>query len=137
MVTAENLLEGETGRGRFVASLFTGFAFLGLTFAVSGPYLHSVLPGNAEIRELGVRIALGARRGHIVILVTRTSLLSLLAGTAIGLALDVALSKIFSPWTSGKSRDPEMLAVVVGILLIAAALASTMPARLAAQSNPW
>jgi putative ABC transport system permease protein len=109
---------------------------LGLTFAVSGLYCIQSFLVTRRIRELGVRIALGARRGHIVILVTRTSLLSILAGTAIGLALDVALSKIFSHWTSGNSRDPEMLAVVVGILLIAAALASTMPARLAASIEP-
>jgi ABC-type antimicrobial peptide transport system permease subunit len=69
-------------------------------------------------------------------LVTRASLLSVLVGTAIGLALDVALSKIFSHWTSGNSSDPEMLVVVVAILLIAATLASIVPARLAALIEP-
>ena len=136
MVTAEDLLEGETGRDRFVASLFTGFAFLALTFAASGLYCIQSFLVMQRIRELGVRIALGAGREHIVVLVTRTSLLSVLAGTAIGLALDVALSKIFSHWTSGNSRDPEMLVVVVSILLLAAALASIVPARLAASIEP-
>ena len=136
MVTAEDLLEAETGRGRFVASLFTGFAFLGLTFAASGLYCIQSFLVMQRIRELGVRIALGAGRGRIVVLVTRTSLLSVLAGTAIGVALDLALSKIFSHWTGGNARDPEMLAVVVGIMMLAAALASTVPARLAASIEP-
>jgi putative ABC transport system permease protein len=136
IVTAEDLLEGDTGRDRFAASLFTAFALLGLTFAVSGLYCIQSFLVTQRTREFGVRIALGARREHIVGLVTRSSLLAVLAGTGIGLALDVALSKIFSHWTSGNSRDPEMLAIVVAVLLTAAALASIVPARLAASIEP-
>ncbi|HET6216166.1 MAG TPA: ABC transporter permease [Acidobacteriaceae bacterium] len=136
IVTAEDLLEEDLGRDRFIASLFTAFAFLALTFAVSGLYCIQSFLVTQRTRELGVRIALGARREHIIGLVTRTSVLAVLMGTGIGLALDVALSKIFSHWTSGNSRDPEMLAVVVALLLIAAALASIVPARLAASIEP-
>jgi putative ABC transport system permease protein len=136
IVTAEELLEEDMGRDRFVASLFTAFAFLALTFAVSGLYCIQSFLVTQRTRELGVRIALGARREHIVGLVTKASLLAVLMGTGIGLALDVALSKIFSHWTSGNSRDPEMLALVVALLLIAAALASIVPARLAASIEP-
>ncbi len=136
MVTAEDLLQGDMGRDRFVASLFTAFACLGLAFAVSGLYCIQSFLVVQRTREFGVRIALGARREHIVSLVTRSSLLAVLAGTGIGLALDIALSQIFSYWTSGNSRDPEMLAIVVAVLLIAAALASIVPARLAASIEP-
>jgi predicted permease len=136
IVTAEDLLQSDMGRDRFVASLFTGFAFLGLAFAVSGLYCIQSFLVTQRTREFGVRIALGARPEHIVSLVTRPSLLAVLAGTGIGLALDIALSQIFSHWTSGNSRDPEMLAIVVAVLLIAAALASIVPARLAAAIEP-
>ena len=136
IVTAEDLLEGDTGRDRFAASLFTAFALLGLTFAVSGLYCIQSFLVTQRTREFGVRIALGARREHIVGLVTRSSLLAVLAGTGIGLALDLALSKIFSHWASGNSRDPEMLAIVVAVLLTAAASASIVPARLAASIEP-
>jgi putative ABC transport system permease protein len=87
-------------------------------------------------REFGVRIALGAGREHIVGLVTCSSLFAILAGTAVGLALDVSVSKIFSRWTSGNSRDPEMLVIVAAILLAAAALGSIVPARLAISIEP-
>jgi ABC-type antimicrobial peptide transport system permease subunit len=136
LVTAEDLLQGDMGRDRFVASLFTAFAFLGLAFAVSGLYCIQSFLVTQRTREFGVRIALGARREHIVSLVTRSSMSAVLAGTGIGLALDIALGQIFSHWTSGNSRDPEMLAIVVAVLLIAAALASIVPARLAASIEP-
>jgi predicted permease len=136
-VAAEDLLEEDSlGRERFVASLFTAFAFLGLAFAVSGLYCIQSFLVTQRMREFGVRIALGARREHIVGLVTRSSLLAVLAGTGIGLALDLALSRIFSHWTSGNSRDPEMLVIVIAVLLTAAALASIVPARLAASIEP-
>jgi putative ABC transport system permease protein len=136
IVSAQDLLQGDLGRDRFVATLFTGFAFLGLAFAVSGLYCIQSFLVTQRTREFGVRIALGARREHIVSLVTQPSLLAVLAGTGIGLALDIALSQIFSHWTSGNARDPEMLAIVVAVLLIAAALASIVPARLAAAIEP-
>jgi len=136
LVTAEDLLQGDMGRDRFVASLFTAFAFLGLAFAVSGLYCIQSFLVTQRTREFGVRIALGARREHIVSLVTRSSMSAVLAGTGIGLALDIALGQIFSHWTSGNSRDPEMLAIVVAVLLIAAALACIVPARLAAAIEP-
>jgi putative ABC transport system permease protein len=137
IVTAEDLLEGDSlGRERFVASLFTAFAFLGLAFAVSGLYCIQSFLVTQRMREFGVRMALGARREHIVGLVTRLSLLAVLAGTGIDLAMDLALSKIFSHWTSGNSRDPGMLVIVVAVLLTGAALASVVPARLAASIEP-
>jgi ABC-type lipoprotein release transport system permease subunit len=58
------------------------------------------------------------------------------AGTLTGLALNLALSRIFSQWTSGDPRDPEMLAIAVAILLTSAALASVVPSRLAASIEP-
>ncbi len=136
IVTAEDLLQGDMGRDRFVASLFTAFALLGLAFAASGLYCIQSFLVAQRAREFGVRIALGARREHIVSLVTRSTLLAILAGTGIGLALDIALSQIFSHWTSGNSRDPEMLGIAVAVLLTAATLASIVPARLAASIEP-
>jgi ABC-type lipoprotein release transport system permease subunit len=43
---------------------------------------------------------------------------------------------MFSHWTNGNSRDPVMLAIVAAVLLIAAALASIVPARLATSIEP-
>jgi putative ABC transport system permease protein len=135
--TATDLLEGDSlGRERFVARLFSGFAFLGLAFAVSGLYsIQSYLVAQRK-RELGLRIALGAQRSHIVEEVTRASALSVLAGTGIGIVLNLALSQVFAHWTNGNARDPEMLVAIVVLLLFAAALASVGPALAATSIAP-
>jgi predicted permease len=136
IVTAEDLLKEDISRDRFVASLFTAFALLALAFAVSGLYCIQSFLVTQRTREFGVRLALGARREHIVGLVTRSSLLAVLAGTLTGLTLNLALSRIFSQWTSGDSRDPAMLAIAVAVLMTSAALASVVPSRLAASIEP-
>ncbi len=137
LTTATDLLEGDSlGRDRFVASLFATFAFLAMAFAVSGLYsIQSYLVAQ-RTQELGVRIALGARRSHIVEEVTLPSLLSSLIGTGIGVILSLALSRFFALWTNGNVRDPEMLLAVIGLLLIASAAASLGPALAAISIDP-
>jgi putative ABC transport system permease protein len=137
MVTAEDMLEGDSlGREKFITSLFTAFALLGLMFAVSGLYCIESYLVTQRARELGVRIALGAQRKHIVRLVTRSSLLAVVTGTAIWIALDLGLSGTFVRWTSGNPRDPGMLAVVSAVVLVTAGLGSIVPAQLAARIDP-
>jgi putative ABC transport system permease protein len=136
-VTANDLLEGDSlGRERFAASLFSGFALLGLAFAICGVYsIQSYLVAQ-RTRELGVRIALGARRAHIVGEVSRRCVLSVLAGTAIGVSISVALSRVFAYWTNGNVRDPATLVATIGILFFAAVVASLGPALTAAFIDP-
>ena len=137
LLTATDLLEGDSlGRERFVARLFSAFAFLGLAFAVSGLYsIQSYLVAQRR-RELGVRIALGAQRAHIVDEVTRASALSVLTGTGIGIVASIALSQIFTHWTNGNARDPQMLFAIVALLFFSAALASVGPAFAATSIAP-
>jgi ABC-type antimicrobial peptide transport system permease subunit len=137
MVTAEDMLEGDSlGRERFVASLYGAFAALALAFAVSGLYCIESYLVAQRTREFGVRIALGASGRHIVGLVTAPSFLAVLAGTLIGILLNLTLSHVFAVRTHGNSRDPAMLAVLVAVLLATAALASIAPARLAVAIEP-
>jgi hypothetical protein len=137
VVTADDLLESDSlGRERFVASLYGAFAALALAFAVSGLYCIESYLVAQRTREFGVRIALGASGRHIVGLVTGPSFLAVLAGTVIGILLNLTLSHVFAVWTHGNSRDPAMLAVLVAVLLATAALASIAPARLAVAIEP-
>ena len=137
LVTANDLLEGDSlGRERFAASLFSGFAFLGLAFAICGLYsIQSYLVAQ-RARELGVRIALGARRWHIVKEVSRGCILSVLMGAGVGVSISVALSRVFAYWTNGNVRDPVMQATAMGILFFAAVAASIGPALRAASIDP-
>jgi predicted permease len=135
--SATDQLEGDSlGREKFAASLFTAFAFLALVFAVCGLYcVQSYLVAQRN-RELGVRLALGARRLHIIRLVTNSSLSAVAAGAAIGVVLSIMASRLFAQWTNGNSRDPATLALVVGVLLIAAFFASLGPAVAATSIAP-
>lgn len=136
-VEASALLERDSlGRERFAARLFSGFAFLGLTFAICGLYsVQSYLVAQRK-RELGVRIALGARRSHIVEEITRGCVLSVLAGTGIGISVSLALCRVFAHLTNGNVRDPSMLVAAAGILFLAAVAASIGPALRAASIDP-
>ncbi|MGB6690740.1 MAG: ABC transporter permease [Terracidiphilus sp.] len=136
MTTASDMLDGSLGRERFVAGLFTVFAFLGLAFAVSGLYCVQSYLVAQRTSEFGVRIALGARRLHIVRLVTNSTFAALLAGAGIGFLLNFALSRIFADWTNGNSRDPAMLGAIFSILLVAAGAASIAPALAATAIAP-
>jgi predicted permease len=135
--TANELLERDSlGRERFATSLFSGFALLGLAFAVCGLYSVQSYLVAQRTRELGLRIALGARRAHIVQEVSQRCILSVLAGTVVGVSISVAFSNVFSNWTNGNVRNPAMLTATVGILLFAAAVASLGPALTAASIDP-
>ena len=137
LVTATDLLEEDSlGRERFAAHLFLSFAILALVFAITGLYsIQSYLVAERR-RELGVRIALGATRSHIVEEITRGCIVSVLIGTAIGILISLALGRAFASWTHGNVRDPQMLAASAGILFLAAILASIGPALTATSIQP-
>jgi putative ABC transport system permease protein len=137
LVTATDLLEEDSlGRERFAAHLFLSFAILALVFAITGLYsIQSYLVAERR-RELGVRIALGATRSHIVEEITGGCVVSVLIGTAIGILVSLVLGRAFASWTHGNVRDPEMLAASAGILFLAAILASIGPALTATSIQP-
>src|SRR5579859_378387 len=137
LVPASELLEEDSlGRERFAADLFVGFAILALVFAITGLYsIQSYLVAQRR-RELGVRIALGARRSHIVEEVTGSCVAPMLMGTAIGILTSLGLGRIFTSWTHGDLRDPDTLAISVAVLFLAALFASVGPALAATSIQP-
>jgi predicted permease len=137
MTYATDLLESDSlGRERFVSYLFTAFAALGLAFAASGLYSILSYLVTQRSKELGLRIALGAKRRQIVGLVTKSSFMAVLAGSAIGLAADFACGRLFAQWTHGDARDPLMLGFALAVLLAVSFAASLIPAWLAASTDP-
>ncbi|MGB6689139.1 MAG: ABC transporter permease [Terracidiphilus sp.] len=137
LVTAKDLLDGDSlGRERFAARLFTAFALLGFVFAVGGIYSVQSYLVAQRTRELGVRIALGASRRHIVKEVTRASFIAVSLGTGIGVGANIAFGQIFAHWTNGNVRDPWMLFVVSGIIFCGAVSASVAPALAATSVDP-
>jgi ABC-type antimicrobial peptide transport system permease subunit len=128
--------EPEFQRGRLISMLFGAFAFLGLTLAAVG--LYSVVSYTVLQRtsELGVRVALGARRRDVLSLVALSAGASVGIGIAVGLVLSLSLNRLIARWIESGTRDPFMILAVSLVLISVAALACLIPARRATAIDP-
>ncbi len=122
---------------RFRAVLMGGFAGLGLLLAVVGLYgVLSQLVGQ-RTQEIGIRIALGAQRRHVVGAIVREGMLLVAFGGAAGLAAAKWLTRFLASLLYGvKAQDATTLVGVTVLLIAAALLATYFPARRAASVDP-
>ncbi len=121
---------------RLVSWIFGAFAVLALALAAVG--LFSVVSYTVAQRtnEFGIRMALGAQRGHVVRIVFASTLASVGGGIVIGLALTFALNRIVAQWAQGNANDPVILLEGTLILILAAGVACVLPALRASRVNP-
>ena len=128
--------EDDYAYGRLVAALFTAFSIVALALAVAG--LFSVVSYGVAQRtnEFGIRMALGASRGHVLRIVFRSMILSVAGGLAGGTVLSLLLSRVLSRWAAGSQQSPAMFLGVTGVLTLACALATLFPARRASSVDP-
>ncbi|MGC2232954.1 MAG: FtsX-like permease family protein, partial [Candidatus Acidiferrum sp.] len=124
------------GRERFIATLFALFAALALILAATGLYSVVSFAVTQRTQELGIRMALGARRGSVVQLVLGSTAAMLGAGVAVGLLLSVLLNRLVASWAGANSRDPITLASAAVILVLVAGIACILPAWRAASIDP-
>jgi putative ABC transport system permease protein len=117
-------------RDRFNALLLTIFALVSLAIAAVGLYgVMSYLVAQ-RTREIGIRLALGGRPLRVVGAVMTEGLVMTATGLVLGLVAALALSQLLAGLVFGvPPTDPVTYAVIAGLLLIVAALASFVPAR--------
>ena len=131
-VTTEALSERS-----FTTALLASFAALALALAAIGIYGTISLMVTERRQEIGIRMALGARRAAIVSLVLRQGLMMTLAGVALGLAGAVFLTRLLERLLYGVTRlDLPTFAAVPAFLAIVALIACVNPARRAAALDP-
>ncbi len=135
--TMEEQITRSSSDERTLAFLAIGFSLLAMILAAVG--LYGVLAYSTEqrTREIGVRLALGAQRGGVVVLVVRE--MALIAAVATGIALPsvVALARLFRSQLYGVTTfDPITLAGAVLLTAVMVTLAATLPARRAASIEP-
>ena len=133
----EASIDSQVRPWRVGALMFGLFGLLALIVAAMG--LFSVVSYLVAQRthELGVRIALGARRGRIVAFVLRGGLGAAVTGIAVGIAMSLALAPILQPYLfDGTARDPRVLAVVAGVLFATSLLAGLGPSWRACRIDP-
>ncbi len=130
--TQQELIDGQTVRERLLAMLGVFFASVALLLAGIGLYgvlNYSVLQRR---REIGIRVAVGARGGAIVRLVTFSVFTMVVAGLVAGVGLGLASARYMeSLFFQVKASDANMLAVPLAVIL-AVAVVATVPAVLRA-----
>jgi len=128
------------GRGRsqrsFAFVLTAVFAGLALSLALLGLYGVLSYAVGQRRRELGIRLALGARGGQVAGLVVRQGLALTAGGLVLGLAGSLALGRVLAALVYRTSPgDPRLLAAAAGVLALAAVAACLLPALRAAQTE--
>jgi macrolide transport system ATP-binding/permease protein len=122
---------------RMGATLLLGFGILAMVLAGLGLYGVVAFSVAQRTRELGVRVALGAGVGRLVQMVVLQGLALVAVGTVAGLALSaVAMQPVVTMLNDVSPTDPLTLGGMSLLLLLVAALASYLPARRAARSDP-
>jgi predicted permease len=135
--TMEQAVADATAEPRFYMLLLGAFAGVALTLAAVGIYGVMSYSVSRRTREIGLRMALGAKTGDVIRLVTRQGLLLALGGAIVGLAGALGLARLMSSLLYGVHPDDPLTLVGVLLVLIAVALIATyIPARRATKVDP-
>jgi putative ABC transport system permease protein len=136
-ITVSEILGEEIIQPRFTMALFSAFAIIGLALAAAG--IYSVLSFHVLSRthELGVRMALGAPRRHVLGLMLKMGGRLVLIGLAIGTAVSLGATRMLRSQLFGVQPTDPVSYVAVALLLSLVALAACyIPARRAASVDP-
>jgi putative ABC transport system permease protein len=137
MQTMDQRLNESVAKPRLAAFLLGSFAALGLLLASLGLYGLISLLTRGKFREIGVRIALGARSFDIVRMVLMQSLRIIFVGILVGICCALPLTRLLQSLLYGVSAsDPLIFSGVTGFLAFVALAASYFPARSASQIDP-
>ncbi len=130
-------LDESIAQERSFAMLASGLALMAVLLSWIG--LYSVMAYNVTRRtgEIGIRMALGATSRSVAWPILRGSLLTAVAGVALGLPAAVAGARIVRSYLFGvESHDPVTMGVAIVLLLAIAMLAAWVPAHRAAKIDP-
>ena len=121
---------------RFTSVIFALFAAVALALPMIG--LFSVVAYGVEqrTREIGIRVALGARRWNVLSLALSASLKATVAGLGAGILASVLLSNTIYRWTDSTTRNTAVLSIVSMIFLLTAIVACLWPANRALRVDP-
>jgi predicted permease len=128
--------EPEWSRMRLFSILFGVFSGLALVLAPLG--LYSVVSYSVALRtrEFGIRMAMGAQRSDILQLVAFTAGASVVIGVAVGLLLSFGLRRMITLWIEDASGDPLVILAACLLMVLATAVACTVPAMRAVSVDP-
>ncbi|HMG87670.1 MAG TPA: ABC transporter permease [Terracidiphilus sp.] len=135
--TMGDLVSIASARRRFQTSLLTAFAVIALFLALVGLYGLMAFSVNRRTREVGIRMALGAERVDVLLLILRNAAFLVGAGLVTGLAGAWASTRLLKSFLFGVSdHDPLTVISISLLLLVCGLIAALFPARRAASIDP-
>jgi putative ABC transport system permease protein len=124
-------------QARFNALALNAFAAFALLLAAMGIYGSVAYAVSRRTREIGIRVALGAERGNVLVLVARNAVLTAVAGVLLGLTGSVMLTHLFRALISATSvTSPWIFAGSASLIVAVSFLAAYLPARRALRVHP-
>jgi putative ABC transport system permease protein len=131
------LVDDAVARPRFYTSLLVLFAAVALALAATGIFGVMSYAVAQRMREISIRMALGAPAGSVVRMILGRALALAAGGAVVGLAAAFALGRVIQDQLFGVTLlDPVTIAAVVGVLLLSATMAGLLPARRASNADP-
>jgi predicted permease len=135
--TLDAALGESTAQPRFRSLVLTAFGVSGLLLACVGVYGVAAYAASVRRREIGVRIALGARGAEVVRLLIRQSLRPVLIGISAGLLVAASSARWIDAFLNQTARpDPLTIGASAAILFLCALVATWLPARRSARVAP-
>jgi predicted permease len=135
--TMGDLVSEASARRRFQTSLLTVFAAIALLLALVGLYGLMAYSVSRRTREVGIRMALGAQRADVMLLVLKKAALLLGLGLVTGLAGSWFATRAIQSFLFGVGQhDPITIVSVCALLAICGMIAALIPARRAASIDP-
>jgi ABC-type antimicrobial peptide transport system permease subunit len=135
--TIRQIVSASLDNRRFSMVMLGIFASSALLLAMVGLYSVMAYITSQRTHEIGIRMALGAQRFHMLRMIFRQSFVLVLAGVAVGILASIGLTRLLATMLYGvRTTDVVTYAGVVALLIVAAALASYIPARRAMKVDP-
>jgi putative ABC transport system permease protein len=133
----EKLLENDVAPRKFVMSLIGALAFIAVALAMVGIYSVISFSVNERTREIGIRMALGAKRADVLSMVLTQGMRVAAVGIIAGLAVAFGLTRLITTLLFEVSpTDPKTFALVAAALGVVSLLACYLPARRATRVDP-
>ena len=135
--TLDEVVGNSVGARRFTMLLLTGFSVLALILAVVGIYGVVSYTVARRTREMGIRVALGARPGTVLSLVMRSSMRMVAVGLVLGIGATLATAEVIQGLLYEVAPlDPVAIVAATATLAGAALVATWVPARRGTRVDP-
>jgi predicted permease len=135
--TQNQIIAEQLGNERMMAELLSLFSLLALALAAIGLYGLMAYTVTQRTNEIGIRMALGAQRNQVLVLMLRQSILLVAVGVMVGLLAGIGAARLIASQLFGlKPTDPLTFAVAALSMFAVASVAAFIPARRATQVDP-